>query len=197
MSEEEAQQLRAKLSEIYQQPYEDCKAYGRSFNLAAQRAYSEENVIHPMVQEQLVRLFISGLRDEQVRHDVFANRPATLEAAVNAASAAAHTVALAGLPSRSDRRDEPMDIGALPPPPTSMLKDSSVSKLEKQISTMRSEIDMLREKQTHTGGNRDAPPHTMYVPPPMPTQYPMIPPQYYSMYALNVRTDPIRSYECL
>ena len=64
MNEEEVQQLRARLSELYQKPYEDAKTYGRNFQLHAQRAYDAQNLANALIQEQLVRMFISGLRDE-------------------------------------------------------------------------------------------------------------------------------------
>lgn len=74
-----------------------------------------------MIQEQLVRMFVTGLREEKVCHDVFATHPETLDAAITAASAVAHTHALSRAPGRCDRQEEAMEIGSLPPPPVALM----------------------------------------------------------------------------
>lgn len=62
MSKEEQQQIRASLANIYQKPYQDIKAYGRAFELTDQRAYAASDLVHNMIQEQLVRMLVTGLR---------------------------------------------------------------------------------------------------------------------------------------
>ena len=188
LSEEEAQQLRARLNEQYQKPYEDVKDYGRAFKLATSRAYTDEQQQGDMVQEQLVRLFISGLRDQRVKHDVFATRPANLDAAIRAASVAAHTVALSELPSRGERKEEPMDISALPPPPLSLQSDPAVDEIRQLVKTLQGEVkSMSKINKTQVQVQPPAQPSaapTIYMqqPPAMPSQYPFPPPYYPGMY---------------
>lgn len=70
-----------------------------------------------MIQGQLVCMFVMGLHDEKNRHDVFAQCPDTLGAAIIMAGAAAHAQALSGTPGRGERQEEAMGIGSSPPPP--------------------------------------------------------------------------------
>ena len=177
MNEEEEQQLRAVIGEIYQLPYEDAKAYGRKFQLAAQRAYTQADLDHNLVQEQLVRMFVTGLRDEQIRHDVFTTRPANLAAAITRASAAAHTLALSGVPSKGERREEPMDVGALPLPPLKQPQENMYSSMENRIKKLEKLM-----KDVGRDANKSIPPQTVIMPTPQaPPQYPC-PPPFMPMY---------------
>ena len=153
MSEEEQQQQRAKLVDLFQKPYEDVKAYGRRFTLATQRAYPAAHLANLMIQEQLIRIFITGLSNEAVRHDVYANRPNQLQAAINQAGAAAHTVALAGTPSKGERQEEAMEIGALdalPPPPPAWVPDHTVKVVQEALKKLQDDVNRLREKHMWT-----------------------------------------------
>ena len=49
MSEEERQQMRAKIAELFQYTYEDAKAYAMRFKLAAKRAYTQEHMGNPLI----------------------------------------------------------------------------------------------------------------------------------------------------
>lgn len=54
---------------------------------------------HNMIQGQSIRMFLTGLCDNKIRHDVFAH-PETLDAAILMAGTAVHTQALSGTPGR-------------------------------------------------------------------------------------------------
>lgn len=68
--------------------------------MRAQRAYGAADLAHNMIQKQLVCMFVTGLRVKKIPHDVFGTCPATLDAAITAAGAAACTQALSGAPGR-------------------------------------------------------------------------------------------------
>lgn len=65
-----------------------------------------------MIQEQLVRMFVKGIRNEKLHHDMSAMHPEMLDAAITAASAVAHTQALSGTPGRGVRQEEVMEDSA-------------------------------------------------------------------------------------
>lgn len=171
MSDEESQQLRAKLLSLKQKPYEDSKAYSRRFNLAAQRAYTDENLAHLMVQEQLVRLFIKGIADEHVRREVNSNRPHTLHEAVNCTSAATHTESLTLFPAEGEG-EEAMEICALPFPSVPVKVDRRTNLLEQEIQSLREELIKSRNQPLipHT-----APPSVSAIAPQMAPQYQAVP----------------------
>ena len=152
LSEEENQQQRANLEKIFQKPYEDVKAYGRNFQLAATKAYTDAHFNNAMVQESLIRLFLSGLRDSKIRFEAFSTRPQTLQNAIDAAGAAAHTVSISELPSRATRQEEPMDIGAVAPgpsvPPTNPHIDlepamTRINQILKEVKDVQGQVGSL------------------------------------------------------
>ena len=145
LNEEEKYQMRQKVEQMYQKPYEDVQTYGRNFKMAVARCYSDAELAQQMAQENLIKIFISGLRDEKVRHDVFAQRPVALDAAVTSAGVAAHTVAVAGNPSRAETRNiEPMDVNAMPLPSKSSGPSSEkMDQLLQEVRSVQGQVKVL------------------------------------------------------
>lgn len=146
LDEDEAELQRGSVDRLKQAPYQDSREYGLKFSTAVQKAYTAAQLEVPLVMERLVKLFINGLRDREVRTQVHLARPADLEAAINRANSVARAVSLAETERRSE---EPMEVGALPIGAQkedefmSLLKEltGSLRGLQKQLGRVEKKVD--------------------------------------------------------
>ena len=147
LDEDEREFLRAKVDKIVQNPYEDSREYGRRYRNAVGQAYDPADLQLPLVSERLSKQFVQGLRDREVRTQVFLRRPQALPAAIDAANNAARAV---GLAETSQRVEEPMDIGAvpLPPPPPASPAAQDLQDLYQVLKTLQGEVKSLRKLVT-------------------------------------------------
>lgn len=148
LADDEQEYLRSIVEGLRQNPYEDSREYGRRFQTAVQDAYDRNQLEIPLVMERLVKLFVGGIRDAQVRTHINLQRPAHITRAIALANTAARAVSL----SETDRRiEEPMEIGALPlkkttPPEMDSLMElvtelkGAMKGLQKQVGRMEREI---------------------------------------------------------
>ena len=155
LSERESEILRDQVTTITQEPYEDSRTYSLRFKTAVQRAYTAEEQKIDIVKLDLIRRFINGFRDQDVKLHCHLKNPTSLDDAIASANAAARAVSL----SEPDPRDiEPMELGSLsapihalpltttpsqpPKPPTSPLDElkSCMKGIQKEIASLRKEI---------------------------------------------------------
>lgn len=130
LDEDEAEYKRRGVDNIRQLPYQDSREYAIKFQTAVHRAYSPQELAVEIVNQRLVQTFINGLRDEDTRMQVHIERPATLQQAITRANTVTRAQAMGrGTP----RQEEPMDIGAVPPPVTAKA-DSELVKTVKEIA---------------------------------------------------------------
>ena len=141
LNEDEREYLRSKAEKVTQYPYEDSREYGRRYREAVNRAYEPTDLQLPLIAERLTRQFVQGLRDKAVRTQVFLQRVATIDAAIEAANTAARAV---GLAETDTRVEEPMEIGALPLPakPESLAEWSEFRQL---LKTIQGEMKSIRK----------------------------------------------------
>ena len=165
LAEDEVEHQRGNIEGLRQQPYQDSREYGLKFMAAVQKAYSQAELQVPLVMERLVKLFIGGLRDRDVRTQVHLARPANLTNAITRANDVARAVSMAECYSRTE---EPMEVAALPLETTPRKKEDecwailkelsgSIKGLQKQVG--RIEKGRLEESQGRfQPRRREAPP---------------------------------------
>ena len=111
LAEDEAEHQRTNIENLRQQPYQDSREYGLKYMTAVQKAYTPDELQVALVMERLVKGFISGLRDREVRTQVHLARPANLTLAITRANNVARAVSMAEC---TYRKEEPMEVAALP-----------------------------------------------------------------------------------
>ena len=67
LDEDEPEHRRHKVDLLKQLPYQDSREYGIKYISSVQKAYTIQELAVPLVMERLVRNFIGGLRDREVR----------------------------------------------------------------------------------------------------------------------------------
>ena len=146
LSEDEAEWLRKRVSTMTQRPYEDSREYGRRFQEAVRKAYSQQELNMQVVRETVVGQFVNGLRDRSVRTQVYLSRPQDLVRAVDLANQAARAVSLAeGMDPH--RQEEPMEVAALPSTQAELRSGELVTLLKSmkgQLDGLQSEVAKLK-----------------------------------------------------
>lgn len=155
LDEDEGEHLRNNVDALKQTAYQDSREYGQKYLEAVQKAYTLNERRVPLVLERLVKNFINGLRDKQVRTQVFLSKPPDLEAAVARANAVARAVSL----SESIGGEEPMEIGAMPIAAREEPKPDMADLLKELVGSMRGIQKQLGrvERQGHSGQRRSNP----------------------------------------
>ena len=123
--------------EMNQRAFEDPREYGLRFDEAVQMEYTAEQQAVDMVQEHLVHLFIRGLRNKAVRQLVHLGSPKKLADAITLAITTAGTFELAD----QDRKEEPMEIGAVGPARPVV---PQLAEVHDSLEALRREMTMLR-----------------------------------------------------
>ena len=171
----EGRVLRQHVEKFNQRAFEDPREYGLRFDEAVQMAYTAEQQAVDVVQEHLVHLFIHGLRNKAVRQQVHLGSPKTLADAITLAITTAGAFELAD----EDRKEEPMEIGAMGParpivPQLAEVQDS-LAALRREMATLRERLDGStyrgngrgRGRFGHgRGGQNNRPPGRPLRPPP-------------------------------
>ena len=133
--------LRQQVEKMNQRAFEDPREYELRFDEAVQMAYTAEQHAVDVVQEHLVHLFIHGLRNKAVRQQVHLGSPKTLANAITLAITTAGAFELVD----EDRKEEPMEIGAMGParpivPQLAKVQDS-LEALRREMATLRERLD--------------------------------------------------------
>ena len=148
LSEEELQMQRNALRELYQKPYEDVQAYGRNFSLKVSQAYPDTGLDNPYVQESLISMYLTGIKEERIKFETFSQRPKTLREAITLADAAEHTIKMVNSSkgTAESRHEEPMELGALASLPKLALSPSAAgpSAMERKMDRLCNEVKEIK-----------------------------------------------------
>ena len=141
----EGRMLRQQIEKIKQRAYEDPREFGLRFSDAVGQAYTTEQQAVDVVQERLVAQFINGLRNVAVRRQVYLGSPKTLSAAIEVASTIAGAFELADM----ERKEEPMEVGAMgfvttkPVQPQLSEVAESITALGREETAVKQRLDAL------------------------------------------------------
>ena len=164
LAEDEAEHQRTSIESLHQQPYQDSREYGLKYMTAVQKAYTPAELQVALVMEHLVKGFISGLRDREVRTQVHLARPANLTLAIARANNVARAVSMAEC---AHRTEEPMEVAALPLEMGAAKKEEecwailkelsgSIQGLQKQLGRMEKQSQERRMESPPQRFNRSA-----------------------------------------
>ena len=153
LDNDEEEFLREVVDRTKQQPYEDTRAYAQRYLEAIRKAYTVDDLTVQLTQERLIKQYIRGLRDLEVRRQVHLSRPTTLEDATTESHTASRAFSLAEAPYRDDRVIEPMEIGRIDL--TDGNKDAAkpaplqvqIDQLRKDVQSMTTELRRQRTRQ--------------------------------------------------
>ena len=165
LDSDEKQFLRLSLDRMCQQAFEDTRAYAQRFKEAVRKAYTPEDLKIALIQETLIRTYVGGLRDLELRRQIYLEEPDDLAAAIDESYASTRAISLAERSrahTMQERHEEPMEIGAVGGHMgidlTSKAKDPNIVKLEKQLealqatmATMSSSLKSLAPQSNNTG----------------------------------------------
>ena len=147
LAEDEPEHQRSHVEKLRQQPYQDSREYGLKFITAVQKAYTPAELQVPLVMERLVKSFIDGLRDREVRAQVHLARPSNLTAAVTRANNVARAVAMVEC---THRNEEAMEISALPMEAAARRKEDEnwavLKELAGSIKGLQKQVGRLEKK---------------------------------------------------
>jgi len=101
----------------------------------AEQAYPLQDMNDPIMQRQLVDIFVDGLQSDAVVRRLLRERPDTLDAALNSASREAANLRLYDMRRKGD---EPMEVDVLTP-----AENARVDKMEKKITGLETKIDQV------------------------------------------------------
>ena len=111
--------LREAVHKVVQREYEEVQAYTQRFKEALRLGYTDTEQAVSVIKTQLIQRFVDGLRDHNLRRDVYREEPDDLEKAYTAAAKAERALSRANAggppqlpPLQSSREEEPMEIGA-------------------------------------------------------------------------------------
>lgn len=153
LNDDEAEILRDRVEKIRQQPYQDTREYGVKFMTGMNRAYTAEELQTPLVMQRLVNIFINGLRDKEVRTQVYLERPQTVAHASTHANSTARAVIRA-----EPRQEEAMDVGAVPTTTSKLEKtlDEFTEKMTRKMAKLEQRLN-LHSGNFVNNGPRDTP----------------------------------------
>ena len=117
IDEDDMRIRREELELVRQKPYQGVREYALKFSECLNKAYTAEDLVGPITLPRLIQTFINGLESETLHWHMAQSRPIDINAAMATAVHAATTQRLIQRPSLR-REDEPMDVSALPPPPS-------------------------------------------------------------------------------
>ena len=165
---------RRELEKIQQGTYEDAREYSQHYKKALARAYTPVQLQDPVHLGRVVRCYIRGLYNGDIREKVYDSTPATLEEAMQNAHTYAHSRTmraerngpkLDNHPHSQEgnrRKEEPMDVGYLtqavrtveidqknPEPIQKVVnhRDDRVEGVEKKLRGMQKQITSLTKGQ--------------------------------------------------
>ena len=112
LSEREDELLREQARQIKQEPYEDSRTYSIRYKTAVQRAYSADDRDVSIINQDIIKRYVLGFRDPEVRMHIFLKDPQNLDEAIETANSAARAVLMS-----SEQRDiQNMELGAFSAP---------------------------------------------------------------------------------
>lgn len=109
LDQDEGEWRRKKVDSTKQTVTQDVRDYSVTFDQKVKKAYTAAERAVPLVMERLVRTFVDGISNREIRVRVHATRPDNLQEAYNAAITADRAEQLAG----GGRHEEPMELGAM------------------------------------------------------------------------------------
>ena len=114
---DEDESLRENVDNMVQGAHEETQSYVQRYQQALRVAYTAQDLAVPLVRDRIIRNFIKGIRNFEVRKQVHLARPGTLDQVFHEVMTAQRAVELAnqGGPLIPDRVEEPMEIGASGP----------------------------------------------------------------------------------
>ena len=139
LDNDEEEFLREVVDRTRQQPYEDTRAYAHRYLEAIRKAYTADDLKVALTQERLIKRYISGLSDVEVRRQVHLSRPTTLEDAAAKSHSASRAFSLAETRFQDDRDIEPMEIGRIDLVGGTQ-KAAAVAPLQAQIDKLQGEL---------------------------------------------------------
>lgn len=165
--------LRDRVRVMRQKPSEDCRQYGTRFASAVSKAYTVGD-FNEVLTEELIKVFIHGLKNKDVRRGVSRTKPTTLQDAFQAAADEDRAETFA----RGEKNEEePMEIGA-----AYSTRDKLIEKKDKEIEELK---QLVKTIQGETKANRraiQAAPHLQQQPTTFysgqTTHQPQLPPNY-------------------
>ena len=137
LDNDEEEFLRATVDRTRQQAYEDTRAYAQRFLEAVRKAYTTADLAVALTQDRLIRQFISGISDTEVRKYIHLEKPKTLQEAATLSFTASRALSLAEVPASNSRHEEPMEIGYLD------RKSPEVIKLQQQLDNLTAKMDQM------------------------------------------------------
>ena len=115
LAPDEDDRLREALDRVVQSQYEEVQSYIQRFREALRLGYTTDEQAVELIKRKLIKQFIAGLRDWNIRHDVNRQNPDSFDKAYELAGEAERAIGRTnqgGPPMMSQREEEPMEIGA-------------------------------------------------------------------------------------
>jgi len=134
-----------KLRTLKQHKGDSTSTFAENIRTMAEQAYPLQDLNDPVMQRQLVDVFVDGLQSDSVVRRLLRERPDTLDAALTSASRESTNMRLYAM-----RRggDEPMEVDVLTPAET-----ARVEKLEQKVSGLETKIDRVLGLMTNGPSN--------------------------------------------
>ena len=146
--------LREEVQKLVQREYEEVQAYTQRFKEALRLGYSDTEQAVGIIKTQLIQKYVDGLRDHNLRRDVYREEPDDLDKAYTAAAKAERALsrANAGGPPQlplfqsSQREEEPMEIGATGSEPGLAEVNQTLRRMEKRMEKDGKRLDALEQR---------------------------------------------------
>jgi len=124
-----------KLRTLKQHKGESASTFAENIRNMADQAYPHQDLADPIMQRQLVDVFVDGLQSDAVVRRLLRERPDTIDAALTSASREAANVRLYEMRRKGE---EPMDVDVLTP-----TENARVDKIEKKMAGLETKIDQV------------------------------------------------------
>ena len=140
LGEEESEILREKVDALKQSPFEDVRDYARRFRESINSAYDDNQLAPGLILTSLIKNFVNGLVDKQLRSHVFLQRPDTIDNAITHATQGARALGLADITTPPPL----LEVAALPAPvedPT----HKAIVELNHIVKSLQKEVKALHK----------------------------------------------------
>ena len=147
LGEDEPQYKRDLVEKCRQTAFETTREYSRRFSEFVSKAYTPDQQIDPIRQERLVKLYIEGIRNSNIRVQTHLIRPANLDAAIEQSIATSRALEMAGEGKATkknvtfplQRQEEDMECGAMSNPMELQMREmlATMKVLQQEVAAMK------------------------------------------------------------